>query len=360
MPAINPTIDKNAFAQSCIDAAEVFGTDASYLIAVAYVESGIQNIAAPGSTAFGPFQILAETWAAYMGDPDLGYSADDRFDPMMQPGVAAKIAADGVAALSAAWADHRVPTAQELYFVHLFGEHGAVVILGGSYGQSIRDALLQVYAGPNAANSADRVIAANKSLMTDATGQPLTINALLQAVGKRLDEGLAIALPLINAVDPDIYAGPAAPPAGAGASVPWMSVANQELAANVVDGSARVREYFTATTLGPVPPGHVAWCAAFVSFCRYTCGDNARHILGSARAADWLNVGTKVPGPAYGAVAVLEPLVAGSSGHVGFVVKWAADTFTLLAGNQHPTGGGPDEVCTKDFKISLVRGWRML
>ena len=139
-----------------------------------------------------------------------------------------------------------------------------------------------------------------------------------------------------------------------------MPVAKQELANDVVDGSPRVAQYFTATTLNPVPPGHVAWCAAFVSFCRYTCGDPARHILGSAEAAAWLNIGTRLPGPAYGAVAVLQPLVAGSSGHVGFVVSWTADQITLLAGNQQPAGGGPDEVCTKDFKISLVRGWRSL
>lgn len=381
MPSIDPTIDMNQFAQSCIDAARAFGTDPIYLIAVAYIESGIQNIAAPGSTGFGPFQILAETWNSYMNDPDLQLTADQRFDPYMQPMVAAKIASDGAAALTATWTDHRVPTAQELYCVHLLGQHGATVVLGGNYSQSIRTALIEVYAGPSATDSADRVIAANKSLMTDPTGQPLTITALLGAIGQRLDQGIATALPIINAVAPDLYAGPpgapAGPPAAAGgaappapapipapaaadANTPWMTVALQELANHVVDGDPRVTQYFAATTLNPVPPGHVAWCAAFVSFCRFNCGIPALHVLGSARAADWLTVGSNLPGPAYGAIAVLQPLAAGSSGHVGFVVSWTADKFTLLAGNQVPKGGGPDEVCTYEFNRSLVRGWRML
>jgi uncharacterized protein (TIGR02594 family) len=372
MPAIDPVIDKNMFAVNCIDAARTFGTDPIYLLAVAYVESGIQNIGTTGSTAFGPFQILAETWASYMNDPDLMLTTEQRYIPYMQPGVAAKIAAEGSAALSATWQDNRVPTAQELYFVHLFGKSGACIILGGNYGRSIRDALLQVYAGPKASDQADQVIAANKSLMTDPTGQPLVISALLAAVGVRLDAGIAVALPLINAVAPDLYAGPppANPPAGApappnapaanDATTPWMTVAKQELANHVVDGTARVAQYFTATTMGPLPPGHVAWCAAFVAFCKYTSGIAALHQPGSARAADWLNVGAKLPGPAYGAIAVLEPLAAGSSGHTGFVVSWTADKFQLLAGNQHPTGGGPDEVCIAEFNRSLVRGWRML
>src|SRR5262249_25418805 len=160
---------------------------------------------------------------------------------------------------------------QELYISHFLGQHGAVVILGGNNTRSIRDALLEVYAGPNAQNTTDSIIAANKPLMMDAAGQPLTINALLQAVGQRLAEGRGTAVTLINHVEPTLFSGPT-DPAVAGAPVPWMTVAQQELASGVVEGNPRIREYFNTTTL-QLPPGHVAWCAAFVSFCIFNCGD---------------------------------------------------------------------------------------
>jgi len=351
----DPAIDQDAFAQSCLNAARDFGTNAHYLIAVADVESGIKNVPAPSGTAFGPFQITDSTWNQFMGSVAL--TPDDRFDPFMQPAVAAKIAVDGTTALRAVLPDNRLPTSQELYFAHLFGQHGAVVILSGDRFRSIRDALLEVYAGPNAQNTADSIIAANKPLMVDATGQPLTIDALLQAVGRRLDQGLATAVTLINNVEPTLFSGPTTPIA-AGAA-PWMTVAQQELANGVVEGNPRIREYFAATTLNPVPPGHVAWCAAFVSFCIFNCGDPTKRRLESARAEDWLNVGTTLEGPQYGAVAVLEPLVAGSSGHVGFVESWNADTLELLAGNQPPRAGAAHAVCIQQFKMTTVRGWRM-
>jgi uncharacterized protein (TIGR02594 family) len=350
------TIDQNTFAQCCLNAARDAGTNAHYLIAVAYVESGIKNVPAPGSTGFGPFQIMEQTWSMYMGG--LGLTPNDRFNPYMQPGVAAKIAADGTTALRAVLPDNRLPTAQELYFVHLFGQHGATVILGSGSNRSIKDALLQVYAGPNAENNVDTIIAANKPLMTDANGQPLIIDALLQAVGQRLDQGLATAVTVINNVEPDLFSGPTAP-AAAGAAVPWMTVAKQELASGVVEGNPRIKQYFIATTLNPVPPGHVAWCAAFVAYCIYNCGDPGKRKPESARAEEWLKIGTGLGGPGYGSVAVLEPLVAGSSGHVGFVVSWNADTLQLLAGNQPPPGGAAHAVCIREFKMTQVRGWRM-
>jgi uncharacterized protein (TIGR02594 family) len=362
MPSIDPNIDEKDFANSCLSAARDFGTSAHYLIAVAFVESGIKNIGSPTSTAFGPFQILQETWIANMADPRLGLTAEDRFDPMMQPGVAAKLAAEGTDALSAILPDKRLPTAGELYFVHLFGQHGAVVILGRDNSRSIRDALIEVYSpAPNADSKADAVIAANKPLMTDAAGHPLTVEDLLQAVDQRLDQGFSVAVKLINQVEPNLVTGPSASafPTPDDTAVPWMTIAKQQLAKQVTEGDPQIRKYFIATTLDPVPPGHVAWCAAFVAFCIFNCGDPARKIKRSARAEDWLSVGDKLPGPQLGAVAVLEPLVDGSSGHVGFVAGWNSETLQLLAGNQTPPGGAAHAVCIKPFKMSEVRGWRM-
>lgn len=356
--AIDPTIDQDQFAQACLDAARTYGTNAHYLIAVAFIESGIKNIGAPGSSAFGPFQILEETWANYVADGAMGFSRDDRVDPMAQPYVAAKIAATACQTLMAVLPDKRLPTAAELYFSHLFGEHGAEVILSGDRTRSVRDALVQVYSpGANAEAHADKIIAANKPLLTE-NDKPRSVDSLLQVVGTRLDKGLAVAVPLIKGIEPDLFSGPSAAASNDGA-VPWMVVAKKELANGVVEGNPRIKEYFTATTYDP-PPGHVAWCAAFVAFCIMTCGDSTKKQKRSARAEDWLSVGTPLPGPQYGAIAVLEPLVADSSGHVGFVVSWNADKLQLLAGNQTPPGGAAHAVCVKDFKITSVRGWRMV
>ena len=47
-------------------------------------------------------------------------------------------------------------------------------------------------------------------------------------------------------------------------------------------------------------------------------------------------------------------LAAGASGHVGFVTAWDGTHVTLLGGNQG------DAVCEHNFKIDVVRGWRMM
>jgi uncharacterized protein (TIGR02594 family) len=360
MASTNPAIDEDDFAEACLDAARDSGTNAYYLIAVAFVESGIQNIPSlsSNSTAFGPFQITDETWQTLAGG--LGLTDADRIDPLMQPAVAAVIAANGTNALMQILPDNRLPTAQELYFVHLFGQHGATVILGNNPTTSIRDALLQVFAGPNAQDKADAVISANKSVMTDAQGQPVTIAELLAAVGTRLDQGLTKAAAMIAHAEPSLAAGGSAPglPPPNNAAVPWMNVADQELAAGINSNSPRIADYFTATTDNPAPAGS-AWCAAFTAFCVFNCGDPARHKVESARAADWLNVGTQLNGPQYGAVAVFEPLVAGTSGHVGFVQSWAQDTLQVIGGDQRVPGGGPNVVSVATFKMTEVRGWRM-
>ena len=61
--------------------------------------------------------------------------------------------------------------------------------------------------------------------------------------------------------------------------------------------------------------------------------------LRSARAADWRNWGQPIDNPVPGAVVVLEPLVPGSTGHVGFVVEAADDFVQMLGGNQRDEQG---------------------
>jgi hypothetical protein len=77
-------------------------------------------------------------------------------------------------------------------------------------------------------------------------------------------------------------------------------------------------------------------------------------VVFSARAADWLKNGKNLAGPQYGAIVVTRPLAPKSSGHVGFAMSWDGTNVTILGGNQG------DAVCTKDFHIDVVRGWRMV
>jgi len=58
----------------------------------------------------------------------------------------------------------------------------------------------------------------------------------------------------------------------------------------------------------------------------------------------------------------MEPLVAGSSGHVGFSMGIEGDHVLLLGGNQRDLEqvGRPDAVCVRKFRLSKVRGFRWL
>jgi uncharacterized protein (TIGR02594 family) len=161
---------------------------------------------------------------------------------------------------------------------------------------------------------------------------------------------------LILKAEPELTLGPAEASADV-EKVPWMKLAKAELAKDIKEipgagSNDEIEKYFKATTLGR-QSDDVAWCAAFVSWCVKQAGSQ-KPINFSARAADWLKNGDKLPGPEYGAIAVTRPLVQGASGHVGFVVSWDGTKVKFLGGNQ---GNALNE---RDFHISDIRGWRMV
>ena len=136
-----------------------------------------------------------------------------------------------------------------------------------------------------------------------------------------------------------------------------MVKAKEELAKGIrefKDGSNKeIEASLMDTTLG-LQRDDVSWCAAFVSWCIKELNGARPPVTYSARAADWMKNGKGLEGPQYGAVAVTKPLAAGASGHVGFVTAWDGTHVTLLGGNQG------DAVCEHNFKIDVVRGWRMM
>lgn len=345
------------FARACLLAGRVHGVSPHYLIAVANHESGgIKNPppSGPQSSACGPFQITEDTWSTY--GPPLGYGPDQRFDPFSQPFVTAKMASDATNELQTVLPNGRFPTGAELYLSHLFGIHGAKTILNadrldanGTRSEKINVALAAIQ---NPSVNVDNIMDGNASLLKPG-GQPISVDELLDKVADLLQPGLAIAVDLIEKVEPGLYA--ALPEPGDGAQTPWMATAKEELAKNISEPSQEINKYFTETGLGQGHGGETAWCAAFVSYCIKKSTNKPLHY--SARASDWLNIGDASQA-AYGAIGVTFPMVSGSSGHVGFVVQFDDKRVMLLAGNQKPAGGGRDAVCVREFAIGKMRGFR--
>lgn len=92
------------------------------------------------------------------------------------------------------------------------------------------------------------------------------------------------------------------------------------------------------------------WCGAFVAHCMQAAGREFPARYASALA--WASWGEAVPGPSYGAVAVL---TRNGGGHVGFVTGVSRDgrRIKLLGGNQG------DSVCEAWFNADRVTAYRV-
>ncbi len=180
------SIDVARFTEACFEAANRYAVDPDYLLAVAQLETGVRNIPASGSPAFGPFQILPDTWSAYVAKGDLGYSPLDRFDPYHQPVVAAMIAAEAAAEFGPALPLDRPPVRSALYAAHLFGVDAARLILDGDPSEPIDTALTKTHRR----RAADHLLAANRSLLMEA-GQPRPVRMVLDEIGRKLESAMA-------------------------------------------------------------------------------------------------------------------------------------------------------------------------
>jgi muramidase (phage lysozyme) len=90
-----------------------------YLNSLRQIESGGRNIGSSTSSAFGPYQITSGTWADLAkAHPELGLTAQDRFDPMMQhKAMQAKVSDDSEALKKAGFQ----PSYTNLYMEHFLG-----------------------------------------------------------------------------------------------------------------------------------------------------------------------------------------------------------------------------------------------
>lgn len=174
------------------------------------------------------------------------------------------------------------------------------------------------------------------------------VAAVSQCLGKLLDTAFA----RMQTLAPDELPQPTS-------AVPaWLTIARAELARGVSEtaNSDRLVTYFDSIGMkvtSPVP----YWCGAFVGFCVKTSGGLLPS--GPARAANWKTWGNQtVPVGAsqipVGAVVVLKPQTADTSGHVGFFESFKdSGTIELLGGNQG------DAVSKKGFALNQVAAIRM-
>ncbi len=354
-PVFQPVVIKDAqFAQACLDAARLVGTNAHFLFALADAETGLSNSPAP-TGAFGPFAMTAADWTAYNDRAITGFGDADRFNPYAQPAVAARMAAKLTEEFQGTTPEKRLPTGEELCLARVLGVRALGLVMAAQASQTVDSVLT----GKIDEAERSKLFELRPALLTKTT----TVDALRTAARARLDAGFVKAVAAILKVEPDLVVGPAESTDAAAAStdtdsVPWMAFARKELEKKVeeIPGAAsnpEIEKYFEVTVIGHQKDG-VAWCGAFVSWCLKQAG--VKNVLFSALAVAWLKNGEALPGPQFGAVAVLRPLVKGASGHVGFVASWDDTHVTLLGGNQ----GNPGKVSEQKFPLTDVRGWRFM
>jgi len=353
-PVLMPVaIQEESFTRSCLAAARRYGTSAHFLIALADAESGIANAAFQGA-AFGPFAMTAADWTANNNKAETGSGDADRFDPYAQTAVAARLVVKLTEDIRLDLPDKRLPTSEELYLGRILTPAGLKLFLAAKDA----DVVQAVLAPTIPVDDVKAMFALRPAILTDG----ITVKKLRTAITKQLQTGFDKAVAFILKVEPDLVVGPPET-VDEQKEVPWVVKAREEEKIPVEEipgapSNPAIAKYFTATPLGK-QTDDVAWCAAFVSWCIKQSGGSSKHVNFSARAADWLSNGDTLAGPQYGAIAVTKPMVAKSSGHVGFVMAWDATKVTLLAGNQK-NENGRDAVCLKQFNIGDVRGWRMV
>jgi len=131
----------------------------------------------------------------------------------------------------------------------------------------------------------------------------------------------------------------------------WMSIAEKEIGIKEVSGSganARILEYHAQTSLN-ASSDETPWCSAFACWVMKQAGIAGTR---SASARSWVNWGSSLTGPRYGAVVVITRGNDPRLGHVGFVSRFDKDYVWLLAGNQ------TDSVSVVRFSRANVLAYR--
>lgn len=133
---------------------------------------------------------------------------------------------------------------------------------------------------------------------------------------------------------------------------PWMTLALAELGVAEIPGAqanARIVEYQKATPIGAAGNDEIAWCADFVNFVLQEAGFPG---TGSPAARSFLQWGSFLDAPTYGAIVVLSRGSNPAQGHVGFLIDRTPTRLWLLGGNQG------NRVSVAPFEASRIIGRR--
>lgn len=178
-------------------AAQATGVDFSYLLAQAKLESSLNPSARAGtSSAAGLYQFTQGTWAQVLQQHGAEIGLDGgaagstlaalrdpaerarlmalRFDPETSARMAAELAGDNQAVLSASLG--RQPTPSELYLAHFLGVDGATKFLSA----------LSTDPSQSAAGLLPKAAGANRSVFYDANGVPRPVGAVMALIEQRM------------------------------------------------------------------------------------------------------------------------------------------------------------------------------
>ncbi len=341
-------LDRKGFIRSLRFAAIIYGSNRDYLAVVAQIESSMQNIRGTSGSevAIGPFQFTPTMWAellASMADKELTNEA------IARPSTQALVAAYHSGRNITAFLEKRgvLPTRIELYLTDAFGMDIADAVLNARDADAkkkLSELSLPAIKHFLPAKQATAIINKNEA----------TVEDLLNNIEAQIQEATKAIAPDLKKDNADI------PPPISSGEPPWLTVALKESGQKEIPGTGpgnsnkRIEEYHDSA--GSPDPDDVPWCASFVSFCMAN-SDNPMIIennLKSKLASDWMHWGEPIDNPPIGALCVMSPMVKGSSGHVGFFIKWDSKNVTLLGGNQG------DSVCEKDFPVNKIRSFRWL
>ncbi len=114
----------------------------------------------------------------------------------------------------------------------------------------------------------------------------------------------------------------------------YMEIAWSQVGVHETPGPKATNEiiaFFRDAGHPEVVSDETAWCAAFVGACLERDGIRCTRSL---MARSYASFRTELKEPRVGAIGVFKRGSDPTSGHVGFIVGWTADTIAVLGGNQ--------------------------
>ncbi|AIX13063.1 baseplate hub subunit and tail lysozyme [Erwinia phage phiEa2809] len=179
---------------------------------------------------------------------------------------------------------------------------------------------------------------------------PLALGQVVQAIDRQQYNAIEN-IPVKQEDETPAPPPPEPVPEGADAQK-WMEIASGEIGtkeyAGKFNNNPRIIEYHKTTSLA-ASQDEVSWCAAFVGWCLIKAGYTATR---SALARSYVNWGSTLAAPRFGAVVVFRRGNNPTFGHVGFVQRFDANYIYCLGGNQS------DSVKISRFPRSSVLSYR--